>query len=190
MKILKQKNKGFTLIELLVVISIIGLLSSVVLGSLSSARQKAKNTKVVSEMNQLKIAFDMYRTDKGKYPSEDIGIGRCNPLGWCGDDLVNFLNTELINNKYIKSIPFTNIIDPNGYQAYYLTGQDYYLREDRYDDYYVTCGNKKLKSYVFVFYYDIPLNFSKVGYYYQGSYENIEPWITWDTNNNYYCIGE
>lgn len=52
------KNKGFTLIELLVVIAIIGILASVVLVSLNSARSKGKDTRVVSAVNQLRTAFE------------------------------------------------------------------------------------------------------------------------------------
>jgi len=48
---LKLNKKGFTLIELLVVIAIIGILASVVMVSLNSARQKAKNVAFKSEAN-------------------------------------------------------------------------------------------------------------------------------------------
>lgn len=50
-----KNNKGFTLIEMLVVIAIIGLLSSVVLVALGPSRTKAKDARVISNMNQVQV---------------------------------------------------------------------------------------------------------------------------------------
>ncbi len=51
---------GFTLIELLVVIAIIGLLASIVLASLNSARQKSRDARRIADVKQLQLALELY----------------------------------------------------------------------------------------------------------------------------------
>ncbi|MDO8594707.1 MAG: prepilin-type N-terminal cleavage/methylation domain-containing protein [bacterium] len=63
-----KNQKGFTLIELLVVIAIIGILSSVVLASLNSARTKARDAKRVADVKQIQIALELYFDASSKYP--------------------------------------------------------------------------------------------------------------------------
>lgn len=61
--------KGFTLIELLVVIAIIGVLASVVLASLNSARKKSRDARRVADVKQVQLALELYFDSNGnQYP--------------------------------------------------------------------------------------------------------------------------
>ena len=52
-------KRGFTLIELLVVIAIIGILASVVLASLNTARGKGANAAVKSNLNNMRAQAEL-----------------------------------------------------------------------------------------------------------------------------------
>ena len=64
-----MNKKGFTLIELLVVIAIIGLLSTLAVVALGSARVKARDAKRLSDLKQVQTALELYNTDKNSYPA-------------------------------------------------------------------------------------------------------------------------
>lgn len=63
-----QNKKGFTLIELLIVIAIIGLLATLAIVSLTTAQQKARDTKRVADLKQLQNAVELYYSENSTYP--------------------------------------------------------------------------------------------------------------------------
>lgn len=92
----KTYKRGFTLIELLVVIAIIGILSSIVLASLNSARKKGRDARRVSDIKQLQLALELYYDACGSYPvaaqfTDTSGTG-------CSDG-------GLVGNSYIAAVP-------------------------------------------------------------------------------------
>lgn len=84
----ENTRPGFTLIELLVVISIISLLSSIVLATLNSAREKGKFAQAVADAAAFKTAIEFYNDQMGFYPP-DLGRGwdpgLMKPLPWNPD---------------------------------------------------------------------------------------------------------
>ncbi len=91
-----NRRGGFTLIELLVVVAIIGLLSSVVLASLNTARAKGRDAKRVSELKQVQLALEYYYDKYGYYPSApNWGNNSCVLwYGWSWYDVLQPLRDE------------------------------------------------------------------------------------------------
>jgi type II secretion system protein G len=99
----RSRLRGFTLIELLVVIAIIGILSAVVLASLSSASGKARDARRASDMHSVVNALELYANDNGGYPATDAGgqIGCGTPhRAKCLADLA-----PLLVPKYLPAVP-------------------------------------------------------------------------------------
>jgi type II secretion system protein G len=88
-------KRGFTLIELLVVIAIIGLLSSVVLASLNTARSKARDAERRQDLEQVSTALELRYSDTDSYPSS---------AGWFNNPNHGGLDAAL-TTTYIPSIP-------------------------------------------------------------------------------------
>ena len=118
---LKKGQKGFTLIELLVVIAIIGLLSSVILASLNSARVKGRDARRLADLKQLQTALELYYNDNNKYPI----VGTAG-TAYSVADATNGMSAKGLTTTYIGSVPD----DPSGSSQHYYwttdgTGQKY-----------------------------------------------------------------
>jgi type IV pilus assembly protein PilE len=80
---MKKLQKGFTLIELLVVIAIIGILSSVVLASLTSARSKGTDAAIQSAMSNMRAQAELYYSNWSHYGTSTAAytFGNCTTAG-------------------------------------------------------------------------------------------------------------
>lgn len=121
-----SRQRGFTLIELLVITAIIGVLASVVLASLNSARAKARDTKRIADLNAMRTALELYHTSNGSYPNPGWAW-RSQCSAWGGHAAANVI-PGLVPN-YLSAMPADPAMtNPNANCYLYLSdGVDYKL---------------------------------------------------------------
>ncbi|MEK7138760.1 MAG: prepilin-type N-terminal cleavage/methylation domain-containing protein [Patescibacteria group bacterium] len=105
-------SKGFTLVELLVVIAIIGILATLLLLQLGTARQRARDAKRIADMNQVRTAMELYFDDNGLYPQQATYAGL----------------SGLVVPKYLSLLPVDPLnVAPNSYNYAFNGNTRYHL---------------------------------------------------------------
>lgn len=167
-----NNNQGFTLIELLVVVAIIGILVTIVLGSLSKARINARDARRESDMKSIYNALVMYEMDHEFAPTT-TSYGGNNTGGWDNSVEGDFL-LFLIEGGYMSTVPVDPINNATGTDLSTQSNNTYGYRYYCYPGFGISLGYRKETTNQFINYSQHngigPLNGSRDGYFSCGNH--------------------
>ena len=100
-----KQRQGFTLIEIVAVLAILGMMAIMLMPSIDIASNRAKDTKMVSDLVTLDSSVKLYRMENEKYPEslEDLKNG-------------------YVANKVYEAAAGENIVYKSADSSYTLTG--------------------------------------------------------------------
>jgi general secretion pathway protein G len=84
-RIARAAARGMTLIEILVVITILGLIAAAVAVNVVGQLGEAKVKQAKTDLHTLENCLDLFKIDKGRYPTTEEGLqavvaaGKCKP---------------------------------------------------------------------------------------------------------------
>lgn len=125
-------KKGFTLIELLVVIAILGILASIVLASLGTARSKAKDASIISSVSSIRAQAELGLDTSGNYLNDicnaTTGTGEIGTLLAAGIAQAGSGNVDCYDND---SDDATTTVKPTAWrvEADLVAGSGYYCAD-------------------------------------------------------------
>lgn len=115
-------SPGFTLMEVLIVMVIIGILSTLGLGSFQSSQQKGRDSKRKAELKQIGVALEAYYNDKGEYPLGSSGL-----IAGCNNGVACAWGSQFIDDRgtiYMVELPE----DPRDSSSYYYDSDGTYYQ--------------------------------------------------------------
>ncbi|MFZ3301747.1 MAG: type II secretion system protein [Microgenomates group bacterium] len=116
---------GFTLIELLVVVSLIGVLATLVIANMNSARERARDAQRKSDLRNIQTGLRLYYNDNGGYPLKAV--------------LDSFWDIEWSDNgvTYMNVLPNDPLAPTQVYTYTYTDSETYTIKaclENKSDD--------------------------------------------------------
>lgn len=113
----KSKNvQGFTFIEILVVVTIIALLTAAGAVSYSQFTKSSRDTKRKADMEQIRAAAELYKSNNDSYPLSGSGVGKIS-LSTCTTGSL----TDSGGNTYLSKLPQDPKCSSNKPAYYYVS---------------------------------------------------------------------